>query len=218
MGRQGEVSARIDGEWGREAARHMKRARSATVPSEQNKRAEKDRAADGGRRLFESIPAVMERVPGGQARGGRRFVPSSQAARAEPLRVATAEIGGGARVRMPALSRRHDQSRAWESSDDRAGAQGPPRGGGWRGPHKKVQGAAEATHGGGGTFAVGGAGMRGGSSELMRLLAMRRSSPSTAPPLASSYCRPSAKSVIESTLAPLLSTLWQGSSSSTTSD
>jgi hypothetical protein len=85
--RQGEVRARINGEWGREAARHMERARSAAMASEQNKRAGEGRAADGGRRLFESIPAVMERVPGGQARGGRRFVPSSQAARAESLRV-----------------------------------------------------------------------------------------------------------------------------------
>ena len=115
---------------------------------------------------------------------------------------------------MPALSRRHDQSRAWESSDDRAGAQGPPRGGGW-GPTKRFKEAQNATHGGGGTFAVGSAGARGGSSELMRLLATRRSSPSTAPPLASSSCRPSAKSVVESPFAPLPSTLCQGSSSRT---
>ena len=116
---------------------------------------------------------------------------------------------------MPALSHRRGQSRAWESSDDRAGAQGPPRGGGWRGPHTKVQGARQRPHGGGGTFAVGSVGARGGSSELMRLLAMHRSSPSTAPPLASLSCRPSAKSVVESPFAPLPSTLCQGSSSRT---
>jgi len=75
------------GERGSAPLRHMERARSAAMASEQNKRAGEGRAADGGRRLFESIPAVMERVPGGQARGGRRFVPSSQAARAESLRV-----------------------------------------------------------------------------------------------------------------------------------
>ena len=88
VGRQGEVRARIEGEWGREAARHLERARSAAVASERNKCAGEGRAANGRRRLFESIPAVMQREPGGQARGGRRFVPSSQAARAEPLRVA----------------------------------------------------------------------------------------------------------------------------------